>query len=317
MAFSFASDNSLRDRGRLPSRHSAADQLIEMFMACITPDTTMDAIQSMDLASDTPVLGSALFRRALVVAAIQSNNSGLATNLIEHNPPVSPPPWQSLFDESLLPSELEDDRSSSARVCAALVEADWMLPSRNTASIAACSHDGEAGIALFKAMRHAGCISWLNHPIDQKILPELALRLSTPSLLYYIHDAYVIREPPTPDMLVKAIESRTNGGIEMLTWLLEQGIDVNYISPGSPLVGTSRDLAEEQMMLMAGPGTNVKTALHAAAYKGNMEAVRFLLQKGADPLLEDGIGQTAETVARRGGHLLVAEVLRSKREARA
>lgn len=59
---------------------------------------------------------------------------------------------------------------------------------------------------------------------------------------------------------------------------------------------------------LSGPGTS---ALMMAAIRGNEELVQLLLQRGADPRLEDRRGQTALAFTARKGHAAVAEVLAS------
>jgi ankyrin repeat protein len=49
--------------------------------------------------------------------------------------------------------------------------------------------------------------------------------------------------------------------------------------------------------------------LHQAARGGSIEAVKLLLDAGADPRLQDGDGQTARELAAREGHSLVVELL--------
>lgn len=44
------------------------------------------------------------------------------------------------------------------------------------------------------------------------------------------------------------------------------------------------------------------TALHAAAYSGNVEIAKYLLEKGADPALKTGFGPSARDHAERFGH---------------
>jgi hypothetical protein len=54
---------------------------------------------------------------------------------------------------------------------------------------------------------------------------------------------------------------------------------------------------------------NVYTALTGAADAGHTGIVRLLLQKGADPLLKDGEGQTAMECAKRNGHTDIVRIL--------
>ncbi len=76
----------------------------------------------------------------------------------------------------------------------------------------------------------------------------------------------------------------------------------------SPKVEESRpDLAIVSALLRAGadpngPRTpNGNTALHIAAWWGHSDVVSLLLSKGADPSLVNGVGHTAEQLARSAG----------------
>ncbi|KAL3491544.1 hypothetical protein BJX62DRAFT_204889 [Aspergillus germanicus] len=55
------------------------------------------------------------------------------------------------------------------------------------------------------------------------------------------------------------------------------------------------------------------TVLHLAAESGNLDAVRLLLERGADMDIAENGGSTAEQLATRSGHTEAAELLRSSR----
>jgi ankyrin repeat protein len=75
------------------------------------------------------------------------------------------------------------------------------------------------------------------------------------------------------------------------------------------------DLARVRFLLKIGASPNaegvdnVYTALTGAADAGHTEIVRLLLQKGADPFLKDGEGQTAMECAKRNGHNEIVRLL--------
>ncbi|SPQ23414.1 49c22cb9-5628-4943-804e-7c10fbec3dec [Thermothielavioides terrestris] len=50
------------------------------------------------------------------------------------------------------------------------------------------------------------------------------------------------------------------------------------------------------------------TPLHKAATIGNAEAVRFLLDRGADPRIPNSKGRTALECAERAGHKEIVEI---------
>ncbi len=77
------------------------------------------------------------------------------------------------------------------------------------------------------------------------------------------------------------------------------------------------DMAIVRMLLEAGAPVNVPhlgggTPLHSAAFVGDPEVVRMLLDRGADPWLKTDDGKTAAEIARERGHAALAEMLERK-----
>ncbi len=76
-------------------------------------------------------------------------------------------------------------------------------------------------------------------------------------------------------------------------------------------------MAIVRMLLEAGAPVNVPhlgggTPLHTAAFVGDPEVVRMLLDRGADPLMTTDDGKTAIDIARERGHAALAEMLERK-----
>lgn len=55
--------------------------------------------------------------------------------------------------------------------------------------------------------------------------------------------------------------------------------------------------------------SDVQTALHAAAYRGNLEGIECLRKHGADTSIRDGLGQTPTDIAIRKGHTKAADMI--------
>lgn len=87
---------------------------------------------------------------------------------------------------------------------------------------------------------------------------------------------------------VLAAAAAKTGRIEVVSWLLEQGADVNDIITNAALITHPCK-------------GNPWPALHAAIESGHLDVVRLLLDRGADPELLDGKGRTAYAVAKAGG----------------
>jgi len=90
------------------------------------------------------------------------------------------------------------------------------------------------------------------------------------------------------------IVSAARGDVKLLEVLLQHGARINAIYPSS--CSTIYD---------ADPN-----ALMYAAEEGQLEAVRFLLEHGADPLYKDAKGHAALYYAKKKGHKSIEALLR-------
>ena len=61
--------------------------------------------------------------------------------------------------------------------------------------------------------------------------------------------------------------------------------------------------------MLVGENNNSQTPINIAAYKGNLEVVRFLLSKGADCTIKNDWGYVPATNAKAQGHTAVVELL--------
>lgn len=116
----------------------------------------------------------------------------------------------------------------------------------------------------------------------------------------------------TNPILIAEMEGYTN-----ITALLLPVSDVNVSTAGgaTPLhMAASRGLGDIQSLLDRGAMVNVAdnrgwTPLHVAAAGGNMEAVRILLEAGADRTIKNKRGETASDLARKKGRREVADAI--------
>lgn len=95
------------------------------------------------------------------------------------------------------------------------------------------------------------------------------------------------RGAPGPDAEANAIRS--------IALLLDAGADINR------QVVDSHTNTAMQDSYIPGADNEGKTALHAAAENGWSSVVSYLLERGADPTIEDAYGNTALDLATRGG----------------
>ena len=90
---------------------------------------------------------------------------------------------------------------------------------------------------------------------------------------------------------------------EMMRWLIEQGIDINYVDQYgyTPLLyHAGRMLSEKQAIALVKLGADItatqgldrETVMHVAVKTGNLELVKCLIQAGADAEVTSRSGET-------------------------
>ncbi|KAK8022821.1 hypothetical protein PG993_013588 [Apiospora rasikravindrae] len=256
---------------------------------------------------------SALFLQALVVMAIFCQQCATAVTLLKEGsaatPPLLPPRDRNLFLMKGSPLSNNTEKVSLV-VWAGLIRSKWAgPPSRAMVTAAASSKDAETGIAFFEAAQ-AAKTDVATDATNRLTLPALALKKSeSPALFQYLCDMLSVPATVTNDMFVLALEDRASGGVEMLRWMLdEKKLDVNYVQDfGYPEAEAakmpSRDRAEWEMSLSNCEYERRATALHVAAMYGNVEAVRFLLSRGASADMLTGPGPRHRSLLGEGGIL--------------
>lgn len=111
------------------------------------------------------------------------------------------------------------------------------------------------------------------------------------------------------------------GQHEVFHYLLERGADVNQAAKNpmrvAPLHAAAArgDLEAVRLLLRKGADANARqqsgyVALHTAAANGRKDMVAELLEYGADPAAANEAGETAADLAEKAGHLAVVSLLR-------
>lgn len=203
------------------------------------------------------------------------------------------------------------DKRITTSVLAALVRHGWVQPSIDVRISAIHSDDSVGSTALLSAI-------WdVNPDLINLTNVKSAIAGGTPEIVEHLWELLGVSESdrgPENDMLIEAVRYRDSGGVRMLEWLLSRGLDINYRTVTDsdeevPWSGDPREHSERLYIFSQAPISRRLTALHAAAWKGNAEAVEYLLKKGATVDALDGLGQTARYIAERDGHKAVVDVI--------
>jgi ankyrin repeat protein len=171
-------------------------------------------------------------------------------------------------------------------------------------------------ILLLRRRFRAMLIDWL--PVI--FLPVLAALLSIPYAMW--EELTVAAAGPGPYGKEFMIEAAAQGKQSFLTYLLDQGYDVNYEDSGgtTALSGAAVEGRVETVRLLVAKGADVnrkdhlagETPLIGAAEMGKLEAAKALLESGADPCATDNEGHNAAGRAKEYRHPEVAEYLTSR-----
>jgi Ankyrin repeats (many copies) len=247
------------------------------------------------------VTNSFLLQIALLIA-ISSENNTLAKALAD----IGTPPPRCIFHLQLgsIRGEYTPPHAIDREVLAHLIRQGWAIPDHGAVFYAVQSPDASSGIALFDAIVNSGFD--LTNPAYLTALPQLAASSSEPEMLQHILSHFSIPRP-SDDLILMAVSERKSGGTEMLRYLMNQGISVNYTKASDALrpgwsstagcggYGDPRARAEMEYAQSTGSGGHgvvSETALHLAAQNGNVDAVRVLLDRGARGDARDAAGRT-------------------------
>lgn len=113
-------------------------------------------------------------------------------------------------------------------------------------------------------------------------------------------------------------DAARNGDVEMIAELLDDGVDVNETGLATPLQMAAMFSHTEAMKLLIERGADVEaqtpigSALHIAAKTGNTEILTLLLDAGAELNRPDRDNYTPLMTAVREGHLAAVRVLLSR-----
>lgn len=260
-----------------------------------------------------------LFRQAMLFTAINTGNPALAVKIVDEKPLVTSPPsekWLLGDHVKMLSRSDYGQEKIPLSVWAAVVRNKWTPITFSLLLDAATGNNPAESIDLLDAIHKTDPTFIVSDPLYKDSVFEFAIRSGTPEALQHLWTLYKVPEADRlkDDMLIVAVEANKTGGLKMLGWLLNQGLNVNYrrvteSDEEVPYSGDPRETAERYYAFQQAPISRRKTALHAATFVGNAEVVKYLLSRGANVDAQDGLGQTARYIAERDGHEAVVKVI--------
>ncbi|KAI0449630.1 hypothetical protein F5B21DRAFT_35980 [Xylaria acuta] len=278
---------------------------------------TIDLLHAMQLSASSfdhrlPTTLAALpllHLQVAILAALCREMPTLAVEVLSANPPPAPPE-QSLFnllDSAVCPVG-PFGRSAFDKFpvdfWTAAVKAGWVAPSPSLAVIAA--EVGPHGGPLLRALLDADLDVTLvleGVLLYDRLLYRVVKKQDDLSLLRDII-ARVPRKKVDPGLLSVVVSEREDSGVEMLTMLLDHGLNINYRDKKRVSLSDQHDPWAGDYWYQVS-----LTALHMAAKKGNKDAVSLLISRGAKVNEPEFYGATARDLALGAGHHEIVEIL--------
>ncbi|KAL7931771.1 hypothetical protein V8C35DRAFT_110041 [Trichoderma chlorosporum] len=299
------------------------EKLAPFFSACASGQADMAALKNcsptMSATDADRITTVPLFCQAMFFTALNTGNPALAIKIVDEKPLVNPPPPEKwLFGGHILQlsrTDMEQEQIPLG-VWAAAVRNKW-TPATWSLLYNAVTADDEAGsIDLLDSIQKADSNFLDSEPWHKHSVFEGVLKSGTPEVLQHLWKLYKVPEEDRlkDHMLIEAAINKKPGGLRMLGWLLDQGLNVNYrrvteSDEEVPYLGDPREAAERFYQFQQAPISRRKTALHEATRAGNVEGVKYLLSRGANVDAQDGLGQTARFIAQRDGHVDVVTAI--------
>ncbi|KAI0431610.1 hypothetical protein F5Y09DRAFT_184552 [Xylaria sp. FL1042] len=280
----------------------------------ILSQDTINFLHAMQPSADHHLLPTTLAAlpplqlQVVILAALCREMPTLAVEILSANPPPAPPE-QSLFnlrDSQVCPVTYGRGAFIKFPVdfWTAAVKAGWVAPSPKLAALAA--DVGPQGVPLLRTILDTDLdlTIFLDYTrLYENLLQDVARKGDDSSLLRDLIarvpgkklGAYLVRD---------VVETRKDGGVEMLAILLDHGLNINYRDKEWV---SKRD--QQDPWGWGGWWEASLTALHMAARNGNKDAVSFLLSRGARVNEPEFYGRTARDLALDAGHHEIAEML--------
>ncbi|UKZ82698.1 hypothetical protein TrVFT333_010493 [Trichoderma virens FT-333] len=188
-----------------------SEMLMPFFKACAAGHANVEALLSntsgLTEAQAQGILASPLFRQAMLFIAITTDNTPLALDILELGPFTIP------SEDLWILHERSRGWSSDDKI-----KKFQMWFGLRLFDMAMLSAIWEVNPEL---MRPSGSVD----------LCESSIEGGTPEILQHLWDLYGVSESDRHldnEMIVQAVRTRQSGGIRMLEYLLDRGLDINY-----------------------------------------------------------------------------------------
>lgn len=256
-----------------------------MIMAC--RDQPWETVVRLD--PDT-MLGQVYLRQIMVLAALMHGNQNVASNLLS----LGPPQARNLFS-MLVPTVNvnEKDWNLTDQVLLELIANGWFAPNLPQFLEATCLASPESATHLIDLLsdaqetRPAIRAIFSSRSQQDALLHLLASRGHPRTIDHALRRMGWLDDPP-PSLVPAATKARNPDSVAMLRYLAEErGLDVSWIELAADPADAGNPHLDPRERGMLVPVEGAATALHGAAENGDVEAIKYLLGKGANTQRSD------------------------------
>lgn len=260
-----------------------AEEFRPMIVAC--RDQPWETVVRLD--PDT-MLGQAYLRQIMVLAALMHGNHNVASNLVS----LGPPPARNLFS-MLVPTPNDKDWNLTDQVLLELIANSWFVPNLPQFLEATCLASHESATHLIDLLSDAqetrpAIRTIFSSRHQQDALLHVLASQGQPCTLDHALRRMGRLDDPAPSLVPAATKARNPESVAMLRYLVdERGLDVSWIELAADPADAGNPHLDPRERGMAVPVEGAATALHGAAENGDVQAIKYLLGKGANTQRSD------------------------------
>ncbi|KAH8664745.1 hypothetical protein BX600DRAFT_512745 [Xylariales sp. PMI_506] len=275
-----------------------------MLVAC--RDQPWDTVVRLD--PDT-MLGQSYLRQAMAMVALLHKNQTVASDIIT----LGHPPARCLF-AMLADATMPEEWKLHDKMLLELIAHGWLSP-HLVDFLQRAFVGGTSAMQFISAL----CDAQETSPTIKAILAEnqddlleaVASRGDPRTLDYLLRR--LGRLENAPNFLVPAsTKAGSKGSVAMLRYLIEErGMDIDWMKTKPNDAGASNRCLDIRERGYPEPLADSATALHGAASNGDIDALKYLLKRGAHPYRRDGKNKNPEQTAVNAKQDRVVAIIRA------